>query len=84
MGGSAQTQWLMLTSPTVSSSFSIDIFRPFATELTTYNGTFMQRTSDRGGYNTGFIDNSTSYDGFSIFFANACVGTLAVYGYGIV
>ena len=83
VGGDAQTQFILLTSPTVMSSFAIDIFRPFATECTTYNGTMMQRASDRGGYTTGFIDNAVSYDGFTLFFANNCVGTLAVYGYGI-
>jgi len=82
-GASAQTQWFMQVDNTQVGSFSHNIYRPFASVSTSYNGTFLQRPSDRGGYNSGFFDGTNSFDGFTLFFSNACVGTLAVYGYGI-
>jgi hypothetical protein len=82
-GGNAQTSWLMTTDNTVVGGFTMNLYRPFATVKTCYSSQFMRRPNDRGGYNNGFFDDTTSFDGFSLFFANACVGTLAVYGYGI-
>ncbi len=82
-GQSGATKWFMCSPTTANGNFSIDLFDPFATVKTTFSGTFLSRNLDRGGYNAGFFDTTTSFDGFSIFFANACVGTLSVYGYGI-
>jgi hypothetical protein len=83
VGQSGDTKWFMCAPTTANGNFSIDLFDPFATVKTTFSGTFLSRNMDRGGYNAGFFDTTTSFDGFSIFFANACVGTLSVYGYGI-
>ena len=82
-GTNAATKWFMCTPTTASGSFTIDMFRPFALVKTTFSGTFLSRHLDRQGYNAGFHDTESSYDGFSIFFANSCVGTLSVYGYGV-
>jgi hypothetical protein len=82
-GQNGNDRWFMCSPTTASGNFTIDMFRPFAAVKTTFSGTFLSRNLDRGGYNAGFFDTTTSFDGFSIFFANACVGTLSVYGYGI-
>jgi hypothetical protein len=82
-GQNAATKWFMCSPTTASGNFTIDMFSPFALVKTTFSGTFLSRNLDRGGYNAGFHDTESSYDGFSIFFANACVGTLSVYGYGV-
>lgn len=83
-GTSGATKWFMCTPTTASGHFAIDVMKPFdVTFKTTFSGTFVSRHLDRMGYNAGFHDTEASYDGFSIFFANACIGTLSVYGYGI-
>ena len=83
-GAGGVNEWIMLTGSTSTSSFALDVFVPFTSGIkTTFNGTFLARYSDRGGSNTGFFDLTTSFDGLTIYFTNACVGTLSVYGYGI-
>ena len=85
-GSSSQVsanKWYIVTGDTNPGFFSIDILRPFATVKTNWGGNIVSRGGTRGGFNTGFFDATTSFDGFSIFSSNACVGTLSVYGYGI-
>jgi len=40
-------------------------------------------TTKQIGSASAIFDGTNSFDGFTLFFSNACVGTLAVYGYGI-
>ena len=83
-GGNGTTEWTMMTGTTSNSSFHITMFAPFTSGVkTAFAGTFWARSSDRGGSVTGGYDTTTSVDGFTIYFTNACVGTLSVYGYGI-
>ncbi len=83
-GASGVNEWIMLTGSTSNNSFAIDVFAPFTSGIkTTFNGTFLARSNDRGGSVTGFFDLTSSFDGFTIYFTNACIGTLSVYGYGI-
>lgn len=83
-GTNAATKWFMCTPTTASGHFAIDVLKPFdITFKTTFSGTFLSRHLDRQGYNAGFHDTEASFDGFSIFFVNPCIGTLSVYGYGV-
>lgn len=82
-GFSSANSWRLGATNANESAVSLDIFRPFATRKTNFCGTFIDRSISGGGANVGYFDATTSFDGFSIFFSDPCVGTLSVYGYGI-
>jgi hypothetical protein len=62
-----------------------DVFNPFLTRVTTYFGSYLLLTggSSELGTTQGFLNNATSYTGFTITFGGQTVtgATLRVYGY---
>jgi hypothetical protein len=60
---------------------NIDLFSPFLSDETVYNGWYINEGS--GGYSVGFLDNTTSYTAFTIAPGSGTLtgGTIRVYGY---
>jgi len=70
---------------TTNAHLEFDLFNPFATKVTVLtNATWLQATATGGiGRTNGFLNNSTSYTGFTISLATGTItgGTISVYGY---
>jgi hypothetical protein len=79
-------KWLFNTTTTPYGAIGFDIFSPKLSEVTRLSGTSMGLQSNfagvRGMTVNGFFDNSTSFDGFTIYPAGGTMtGTVRVYGY---
>jgi hypothetical protein len=63
---------------------NFDVYNPFLTKNTGYSGaSFQYNTGEFGGYSVGFLNDSTSYTGFTLTPASGTItgGTIRVYGY---
>lgn len=63
------------------SHLDLDVFNPFTAQRTTVGGPFIN--SDASGHFSGFLDNTTSYTGFTLTPGSGTLtgGTITVYGY---
>jgi hypothetical protein len=70
--GSAHSRFLYM---------NIDLFSPFLSDQTAYNGWLVNE--DSAGYSAGFLDNTTSYTAFTLAPSGGTLtgGTIRVYGY---
>jgi hypothetical protein len=70
---------------TLGVNVNCDVSNPFLNQITTYFGSYMLVTGGGSelGTTQGFLNNSTSYTGFTITFGGQTVtgATLRVYGY---
>ena len=85
-GGAASTSVTFLSSGAqiTDSNLQLWIGNPFASDETTFNfqGSWRQSTPlSIGVYGGGFVNNTTSYDGFSLIpSAGTITGTVRIYG----
>jgi len=83
-GVSNATRFSQVGYGTTNNLFSnFDVFSPFLTKNTRISGHYMAPIGGgNGGALVGFVDNSTSYTGFTLISASALTGgTIRVYGY---
>jgi hypothetical protein len=89
--GTATTQnastagaWKLCDGSTNKYSVDLTIYAPFISGSSGPNYTALthSRSSDRGGFNTGFYDTAASSDGFSFHHAGSFTGKISVYGIG--
>ena len=65
----------------VNAGFTIDLYCPFLTTKTTFEASPVNQTTYSGSA-AGYLDNSTSYTGFTISAASGnLTGTCNIYGY---
>ncbi len=85
-GGAASTSVMFFSSGAqiTDSNLQLWIGNPFASDETTFNfqGSWRQSTPlSIGVYGGGFVNNTTSYDGFSLIpSAGTITGTVRIYG----
>jgi hypothetical protein len=83
-GGNGIAYWNVGSGRTAGNSVCIDIHRPFATDETWFNGSYVGIDAGSvGGSVNGFLNNTTSYTAFT-FTPNVGTltgGTIYVYGY---
>jgi hypothetical protein len=78
------TSWAISYFETVQSNVVFDILRPQKTENTSFIGQSIRGTGTAGFMNrSGVINNTTSYDGFTLIPNGTITGTVSVYGYNI-
>jgi hypothetical protein len=73
-------------NPDNNANIQLDVFGPQATQKTAINGlttSVQSGSANSGGMIIGFLDSTTSYDGFQISNVSATnmTGTIAIYGY---
>jgi len=73
-------------NPNNNANIQLDVFGPQATQKTAINGltaSVQSGSANSGGMIIGFLDSTTSYDGFQISNVSATnmTGTIAIYGY---
>ena len=83
-GGNGIAYWNVGSGRTAGNSVCIDIHRPFATDETWFNGSYVgiDAGSVSGSVN-GFLNNTTSYTAFTFTPSSGTLtgGTIYVYGY---
>jgi hypothetical protein len=81
---SASGAWKLCDGSTNKYSVNLTIYAPFISGNSGPNYTALthSRSSDRGGFNTGFYDTAASSDGFSFHHAGSFTGKISVYGIG--
>jgi hypothetical protein len=81
----SQAGWVRVARGTVNQiTGNIDVFSPFLSQRTTFQSSAIGgATTDITSFHTGFLDNSTSYTGFTLTTnAGTMTGsTIRVYGY---
>jgi hypothetical protein len=82
-GATNATAWDLSYFETLPSNVIFDIFRPQLTENTSFTSQSARGTGTGGlMWRGGVINNTTSYDGFTIFpTSGTTTGTVSVYGY---
>ena len=76
--------WNVGSGRTAGNSVCIDIHKPFATDETWFNGAYIGiDTGSVAGTVNGFLNNTTSYTGFTLTPSAGTMtgGTITVYGY---
>ena len=83
-GGAGGAYWNIGSGRTAGNSVCIDIHRPFATDETWFNGSYVGIDAGSvGGSVNGYLNNTTSYTSFTFTPSAGTLtgGTIRVYGY---